>query len=86
MENLVDEAIQAGADYYMMKPVSNTMLIKRVYQLMEKKNADKPNCKSAQRKIRFLFVIKSKKKNEKSTSEGYSLSGDLERDITNIFA
>ena len=39
MENLVKEALQAGADYYMMKPVSNTMLVKRITQLMEKNKA-----------------------------------------------
>ena len=37
MENLVEQAIQNGADYYMMKPVSNQMLIKRMYQLIERK-------------------------------------------------
>ena len=50
MENLVDEAIQAGADYYMMKPVSNTMLIKRVYQLMEKRMQINPIVTGTDRK------------------------------------
>ncbi len=36
MENLVNEAMKAGADYYMMKPVSNSMLVKRIFQLMER--------------------------------------------------
>ncbi|MBR1742564.1 MAG: response regulator, partial [Lachnospiraceae bacterium] len=36
MENLVSRALEAGADYYMMKPVSNRMLIKRILQLLER--------------------------------------------------
>lgn len=36
MENLVARALEAGADYYMMKPVSNRMLIKRIFQLLER--------------------------------------------------
>ena len=36
-ENLVEQAIQSGADYYMMKPVSGQMLIKRMYQMVENK-------------------------------------------------
>ena len=37
MENLVEQAIKYGADYYMMKPVSNQMLISRVRQLVNKR-------------------------------------------------
>ena len=37
MENLVEQAIKYGADYYMMKPVSNQMLIARVLQLVNKR-------------------------------------------------
>ena len=37
MENLVEQAIKFGADYYMMKPVSNQMLINRVMQLVSKR-------------------------------------------------
>lgn len=83
MENLVDEAIQAGADYYMMKPVSNTMLIKRVYQLMEKRMQINPIVTGTEKNT-VSFCDKVEKEKRKSTSEGYSLSGDLERDITNI--
>lgn len=36
-ENLVEQAIRSGADYYMMKPVSGQMLIKRMYQMVESK-------------------------------------------------
>ena len=83
MENLVEQAIKFGADYYMMKPVSNTMLIKRVYQLMEKRMQINPIVTGTEKNT-VSFCDKVEKEKRKSTSEGYSLSGDLERDITNI--
>lgn len=36
--SFVEEAIHCGADYYMMKPVSNRMLLKRVTQMADGKN------------------------------------------------
>ncbi len=33
MGNMIEQALQAGADYYMMKPVSASVLIKRIKQL-----------------------------------------------------
>lgn len=83
MENLVEEAIQAGADYYMMKPVSNTMLIKRVYQLLEKRRSTNGlfgNTESGP----VQLMEKKCEKVHRTVGEGYSLSGDLERDVTNI--
>lgn len=87
MENLVEEAIQAGADYYMMKPVSNTMLIKRVYQLLEKRTSDlgrKKDSESESMSTPVQFLEKKSEKVHRTVGEGYSLSGDLERDVTNI--
>lgn len=84
MENLVEEAIQAGADYYMMKPVSGTMLVKRVSQLVERREEESKgvirqnNYKSQEEKT----VVSEKERVVEP--EGYSLSGDLEMDVTNI--
>lgn len=84
MENLVEEAIQAGADYYMMKPVSGTMLAKRVSQLMEHRGKVSNGIITpvAATKVEQEPVILEKE--ILVTSEGYSLSGDLEMDVTNI--
>ncbi len=35
MSHLVEEALQNGADYYMMKPISNRVLIRRLQQVAE---------------------------------------------------
>ena len=83
MENLVDEAIQAGADYYMMKPVSNTMLIKRMAQLMHKNDAEKTKMQT----VVCNEIPKEREKENKehrNMSEGCSFCGDLEIDVTNI--
>lgn len=83
MENLVDEAIQAGADYYMMKPVSNTMLIKRMTQLVEKNTTKTP-------KIQKVVCSElpqqtdREKKEYRNMTEGCTFCGDLEIDVTNI--
>ncbi len=82
MENLVEEAVSAGADYYMMKPVSNTMLIKRIYQLIERDRKDKKPVSSA------MSLPEEKEERKKTVyhkeSMGSFFSGDLEMDITNI--
>ncbi|MCI8770703.1 MAG: sporulation transcription factor Spo0A [Lachnospiraceae bacterium] len=84
MENLVEEAIQAGADYYMMKPVSNTMLIKRVSQLVEHRKEETKGVLRANvyRDIPAREEEVTKEKN--NVNDGYNLSGDLEIDVTNI--
>lgn len=88
MENLVSEAIQAGADYYMMKPVSHAMLIKRIMQLMEKEEKVgsvpvlTPKFEIEPAKETVAPEIVEEKKEE--TVRGYHFSGDLEMDITNI--
>ena len=84
MENLVEEAIQAGADYYMMKPVSGTMLVKRVSQLVERRAEESKGI------VRQSVYIKQEEesvlpeKEKVVVTDGYSLSGDLEMDVTNI--
>lgn len=82
MENLVNEAIQAGADYYMMKPVSNTMLVKRMAQLVERGEGNERMQKAVCKEI----PIRQEKRirERKNLAEGYELCGDLEKDVTNI--
>ncbi len=82
MENLVNEAIQAGADYYMMKPVSNAMLMKRMMQLVERDGANEPFMQEEEKQSSLVerpIIVKT------SASDRDELfSGDLEKDITNI--
>ncbi len=87
MENLVEQAIQSGADYYMMKPVSSQMLIKRMYQMVESRygtgndvciniNDEKPSDEKVKNdKDKFV---------QSTIKPGYVYSGDLEMDVTNI--
>lgn len=79
-DNMVNEAIEAGADYYMLKPISNAMLIKRILQLVEKRNGESELVSS--------LTQKSKEKGSPEETKGctneYTFSGDLEMDITNI--
>lgn len=86
MENLVEEAIQAGADYYMMKPVSNTTLIKRMQQLMERKTGTVSKNRPLQENKVTNVAQSQEMPAVKSgyTPEGYRFSGDLEVDVTNI--
>ena len=87
MENLVNEAVRAGADYYMMKPVSNSMLIKRIFQLMEREEGQKLPARASEK------VLAAAEKGVPASpvqalgtaqAEGYRFSGDLEMDVTNI--
>lgn len=85
MENLVEEAIQAGADYYMMKPISNTMLIKRMVQLVEREKDEKRV--RIYSSNRLEAVAKEEVMLEKTLpieKNGCFFSGDLEMDITKI--
>lgn len=91
MENLVDEAIQAGADYYMMKPVSNTMLMKRIVQLLAHCGGSKP-ANSGMPPAKLPPAIEGEaagqeelaEQEKAATGEESLFSGDLERDVTNI--
>lgn len=83
MENLVEEAIQAGADYYMMKPVSNTMLIKRMFQLLEREADEKTKISYSASNRNPVNASEKEKICLKEANSDF-FSGDLERDITNI--
>ena len=82
MENLVEQAIQNGADYYMMKPVSNQMLIKRMYQLMERRDIPVENVNND--RFRMIENFKPGEVQEQDAKQKYACSGDLEMDVTNI--
>lgn len=82
MENLVEQAIQNGADYYMMKPVSNQMLIKRMYQLMERRDIPVENINND--RFRMIENFKPGEVQEQDAKQKYACSGDLEMDVTNI--
>ena len=78
MENLVEQAIKCGADYYMMKPVSNQMLISRVLQLVNKRYLRENNEYSKDifhNNVREFEAVKS---------INSSCSGNLELDVTNL--
>lgn len=72
MENLVARALEAGADYYMMKPVSNRMLVQRIFQLLEREPLPQENVN-----VPDAEILTEKKENKR-------FSGDLEVDVTNI--
>lgn len=82
-ENLVEQAIQSGADYYMMKPVSGQMLIKRMYQMVENKYGIVDSVKTEDYPVTADVDIKEPDK-KNIVKKGYTYSGDLEMDITNI--
>lgn len=82
-ENLVEQAIQSGADYYMMKPVSGQMLIKRMYQMVENKYGLTASVKAEDYPGTASVEVKEPA-NKNITKKGYTYSGDLEMDITNI--
>ena len=82
-ENLVEQAIQSGADYYMMKPVSGQMLIKRMYQMVENKYSMASSVKTEDYPVTAETDIKEPDK-KNIAKKGYTYSGDLEMDITNI--
>ena len=89
MENLVARALEAGADYYMMKPVSNRMLIKRIYQLLERepvKNVKLPvtDGDAGERKSVSAEPVSADFTGELLKKENKRFSGDLEVDVTNI--
>lgn len=87
MENLVARALEAGADYYMMKPISNRMLMKRIMQLLEREpdkeegQAKDPVCAELPDAV---IYEEPRKENPPVVKESKRFSGDLEMDITNI--
>ncbi len=98
MSYMVEEALRCGADYYMMKPVSNSVLLERIHQIgegmVQKKNTNTVH--NVQEYERWGIgegesIRKTDPKADMPREEaqaalrpGYNYSGDLERDVTNI--
>lgn len=78
MENLVEQAIKFGADYYMMKPVSNQMLINRVMQLVSKRYT-----RESEGSLGNIFR-KNAREYEPARAINNVCSGNLELDMTNL--
>ena len=78
MENLVEQAIKFGADYYMMKPVSNQMLINRVMQLVSKRYT-----RESEGSLGNIFR-KNAREYEPARAVNNVCSGNLELDVTNL--
>lgn len=78
MENLVEQAIKFGADYYMMKPVSNQMLINRVMQLVSKRYT-----RESEGSLGNIFR-KNAREYELARAINNVCSGNLEIDVTNL--
>ena len=78
MENLVEQAIKFGADYYMMKPVSNQMLINRVVQLVSKRYT-----RESEGSLGNIFR-KNAREYEPARAINNVCSGNLEIDVTNL--
>ena len=78
MENLVEQAIKFGADYYMMKPVSNQMLINRVMQLVSKRYT-----RESEGSLGNIFR-KNAIEYEPARAINNVCSGNLELDVTNL--
>lgn len=78
MENLVEQAIKFGADYYMMKPVSNQMLINRVMQLVSKRYT-----RESKGSLGNIFR-KNAREYEPARAINNVCSGNLELDVTNL--
>lgn len=78
MENLVEQAIKFGADYYMMKPVSNQMLINRVMQLVSKRYT-----RESEGSLGNIFR-KNAREYEPTRAINNVCSGNLEIDVTNL--
>ena len=78
MENLVEQAIKFGADYYMMKPVSNQMLINRVIQLVSRRYT-----RESEGSLGNIFR-KNAREYEPARAINNVCSGNLEIDVTNL--
>lgn len=78
MENLVEQAIKFGDDYYMMKPVSNQMLINRVMQLVSKRYT-----RESEGSLGNIFR-KNAREYEPARAINNVCSGNLELDVTNL--
>lgn len=93
MGNMIEQALQAGADYYMMKPVSASVLIKRIKQMGQAVSSSEPASPSSLPKnvVDLPADMKpSEPEVNKPARHAYGetvhsrYTGDLEIDITNI--
>ena len=81
-ENLIESAIENGADYYMMKPISNQTLLRRMYQIISNK---KQTSGYGHNEICMNTVsIKGNTAVGEKMDNNDTYTGDLEKDITNI--
>lgn len=94
MGNVIEQALQAGADYYMMKPVSASVLIKRIKQLgqavpvvesVAKQSVVPDNVVDLSADIGAAEPVEVKSGRQAYGETLHSrYTGDLEIDITNI--
>lgn len=94
MGNMIEQALQAGADYYMMKPVSASVLIKRIKQLGQAVPVAEPTVKQSVMPDNVVDLATDIGAEEpvdvKPGRQAYGealhsrYTGDLEIDITNI--
>ncbi len=95
MGNIIEQALEAGADYYMMKPVSASVLIKRIKQMeacaAKAETAYRPMLEVSEKKatgaseVRTIESVRDRKEKRGTGEMGHSrYTGDLEIDITNI--
>lgn len=91
MSHLVEEALLCGADYYMLKPIANRMLIQRMNQLAEgKEGTSRGNLSKSSSKLMSASQVTQvqfgdeKQHRASGKQKGYTYSGDLEMDVTNI--
>lgn len=91
MGNMIEQALQAGADYYMMKPVSASVLIKRIKQLgqadssveaIKKQSAVPDNVVDLPADVEPADAKPARQAYGEALHSRYT--GDLEIDITNI--
>lgn len=91
MSHLVEKALQCGADYYMLKPISNRMLIQRMNLLMDRVERGRgmyiPNDSGRLATTSSVTPVQfgeKRKKQSTAMKQGCSYSGDLEMDVTNV--
>ncbi len=83
MNSLVVKALECGADYYMMKPMSARVLIQRILQILQV-NSEKTAVQDVHKRISDKPEEKKAEKTVMNAKSGYNYSGDLEMDVTNI--
>lgn len=80
MGKMVEQAFQCGADYYLMKPVSSSVLMKRISQIMKKQNGYSEPAEAPTASV--MLLNETNQPDQGTGSSRYT--GDLEIDITNI--